>query len=331
MSTFPSPKISLPDDADLKQVIKVLRDVARQQAASEATIQRQLANAAGVNSRTNLRLSENKMAVALYTQEGPVWLEIANRPNDGDVLYAVNATQAAWGAGGVPAPTDPGTGPAVGKPHPLLDGDQNNDTVAQAPSRGSLIYGNATPLWDELVKPSVRSVLLNDATDMVYVATPTRVRWLPDTSWMLDGTTAATTAVRGTAPNSYHTWEFPVTGPSTIVSNWQIPDDWRTGVITFAVWWLTAGATATNWVPTLTYKERVDGDDYSAAGTGISPGAVSANFGNHILKKTTLGSFTPSLLAEQVRLDLSRTPGGLDTCLGSIYIVGVEASYTPLY
>lgn len=35
-------------------------------------------------------------------------------------------------------------------PHPLLDASQNNDTVAQSPSLGSIIYGNVTPKWDEL-------------------------------------------------------------------------------------------------------------------------------------------------------------------------------------
>lgn len=38
-------------------------------------------------------------------------------------------------------------------PGPLLSGvgGNNNDTVAQGPTAGSLVYGNATPLWDELV------------------------------------------------------------------------------------------------------------------------------------------------------------------------------------
>lgn len=40
---------------------------------------------------------------------------------------------------------------AAGAAHPLLDGVQNNDTVAQTPTKGSLIVGNATPAWDELL------------------------------------------------------------------------------------------------------------------------------------------------------------------------------------
>lgn len=286
---------------------------------------------------TDPRMSDTRVAHALRMMQGGktgnVELDTASQPNDGDVLYATDGgRRGVWGQSGAPDPTDPGTGPAVGAPpHPLLDGDQNNDTLAGTPVRGDVIAANATPAWARVAKPSVRSAFIHDATDPGWVATPTRKRWLHSADWMADGATAAVGAIRGTAPNSYHTWEFPVANPSTIVTNWQIPDDWRTGAITFAVWWLTAAATATNWIPTLTYKERVDGDDYSAAGTAITPAAVSANFANHIVKKATLGTFTPPTLAEQVRLALSRTPGGSDTCLGSIYIVGVEAAYTPLF
>lgn len=46
-------------------------------------------------------------------------------------------------------------------PGPLLSGvaGNNNDTVAQAPTLGSLIVGNATPLWDELPIGSAGEVL----------------------------------------------------------------------------------------------------------------------------------------------------------------------------
>ena len=36
------------------------------------------------------------------------------------------------------------------QPHNLLDGSQNQDTVANAVTRGDLIVGNASPLWDVL-------------------------------------------------------------------------------------------------------------------------------------------------------------------------------------
>ena len=47
----------------------------------------------------------------------------------------------------------------------LLDGSVHTDTVAQTVSRGSLIYGSATPKWDELVIGATNRVLRSDGTD----------------------------------------------------------------------------------------------------------------------------------------------------------------------
>lgn len=57
----------------------------------------------------------------------------------------------------------------------LLDGSAHTDTVAQAVSRGSLIYGNATPKWDELVVGAANSILRSDGTDPAWTTTPTVV------------------------------------------------------------------------------------------------------------------------------------------------------------
>lgn len=58
--------------------------------------------------------------------------------------------------------TNSGTGIA------LLDGVVHNDTVAQAVSRGSLIYGNSTPKWDKLALGSAGKVLTSDGTDSAW-------------------------------------------------------------------------------------------------------------------------------------------------------------------
>ena len=52
-----------------------------------------------------------------------------------------------------------------GSPHALLDGSTHTDTVAATVSRGSLVYGNSTPKWDELVIGSVGYVLKSDGSD----------------------------------------------------------------------------------------------------------------------------------------------------------------------
>lgn len=52
----------------------------------------------------------------------------------------------------------------------LLDGTVHNDTVTNAPTRGSLIYSNATPKWDELLVGSANTVLKSDGTDFSWTA-----------------------------------------------------------------------------------------------------------------------------------------------------------------
>jgi hypothetical protein len=55
--------------------------------------------------------------------------------------------------------------PAGGSSHNLLDGSVHSDTVAQSVSRGSLIVGNSTPKWDELVIGGASTLLKSDGTD----------------------------------------------------------------------------------------------------------------------------------------------------------------------
>ena len=54
--------------------------------------------------------------------------------------------------------------------HVLLDGSVHTDTVAQGVTRGSIIYGNSTPKWDELVKGSTGQFLQSGASDISWVS-----------------------------------------------------------------------------------------------------------------------------------------------------------------
>ena len=56
--------------------------------------------------------------------------------------------------------------------HDLLSAT-HGDTSADAVTRGSLIYGNATPAWDELVVGAANSALVTDGTDVAWDNTPT--------------------------------------------------------------------------------------------------------------------------------------------------------------
>ena len=74
----------------------------------------------------------------------------------------------------------------------LLDGSNHTDTVAQTVSRGSLIYGNATPKWDELtVGASAGMFLRTDATDAMW------------STLILPNAATANRLVYATASNTY--------------------------------------------------------------------------------------------------------------------------------
>lgn len=61
-----------------------------------------------------------------------------------------------------------GVVPPGAMPHTLLDGTAHTDTAIDTVSRGSLIYGNATPRWDELVHPGALYHFQTDANDVVW-------------------------------------------------------------------------------------------------------------------------------------------------------------------
>jgi hypothetical protein len=81
-----------------------------------------------------------------------------NAPNGGDA-YVYDAVLGEFVPSGVQT--------AV-QTHALLDSTVHTDTATQAPTRGSIIVGNATPAWDELVLGTTEFVLFSDGTDAIY-------------------------------------------------------------------------------------------------------------------------------------------------------------------
>lgn len=74
----------------------------------------------------------------------------------------------------------------------LLDGSVHTDTVAQTVTRGSLVYGNSTPKWDELaVGASAGMFLRTDATDAMW------------STLILPNAITANQLVYGSATNTY--------------------------------------------------------------------------------------------------------------------------------
>jgi len=54
--------------------------------------------------------------------------------------------------------------------HAVLDGSVHTDSVAQTVSRGSLIYGNSTPAWDEMTVGGLNTFLRADGSDFAWTA-----------------------------------------------------------------------------------------------------------------------------------------------------------------
>lgn len=72
--------------------------------------------------------------------------------------------------------TDPEGGVLSGAafPHTLLNAVAHTDTATQAVTQGSIIYGDATPEWNELVHPGAAGyAFTTDATDVMWDQTPT--------------------------------------------------------------------------------------------------------------------------------------------------------------
>ena len=54
-------------------------------------------------------------------------------------------------------------------PHNFLSAT-HSDTTTQGATRGSIIYGNASPAWDELAVGAADQVLQTDGTDVLWAA-----------------------------------------------------------------------------------------------------------------------------------------------------------------
>lgn len=96
-------------------------------------------------------LTEQAAAEADVEAKGQIWVKTAT-PNE---LWFTDD-----------AGTDTRLG--LGAAHAILDGDTHSDSVADAVTRGSIIYGNATPKWDELVIGAADTFLGSDGTDLSY-------------------------------------------------------------------------------------------------------------------------------------------------------------------
>lgn len=103
-------------------------------------------------------------------------------------------------------------------PHNLLITANHPDTVTQTVSRGSLIYGNSTPAWDELAVGDAGQLLYTDGTDVSWHTLA--VADVTDLAYAAPSLTLGTTNAAGSADTVIRTdatiLAFDATVPTTI-------------------------------------------------------------------------------------------------------------------
>ncbi len=95
-----------------------------------------------------------------------------------------------------------------GGAHTLLNGATHSDTASDSVTRGSLIYGNSTPAWDELVIGAAARVLRSDGTDAAWAQVVLTT----------DVTGALPVANGGTATTSYTKGDVLVASAATTLT-----------------------------------------------------------------------------------------------------------------
>jgi hypothetical protein len=181
----------------------------------------------------------------------PKWDELVVGSN-GDVLTADSTVTLGvkWAA------------PSGGSSHTMLSAT-HTDTVVNAVTRGSLIYGNATPAWDELVIGTSGKILTSDGTDASWQAPAVQ------TSTLLDGVVHTDTVAQGPTKGSI------VVGNAT--PKW---DELTVGTDTHV---LTADAAAANgvkWAAPVTQTSAIlDGSVHTdTVAAAVARGALIVKF-----------------------------------------------------
>jgi hypothetical protein len=329
VANFPSAGITLADDATLPEVIKALRFIATQQNRNIANSVRQV--------QADPRMKDERVAYALRSLAHNIEIVDMGRGIEGDVLYLVNRRQAAFGSPGNPGPG--GTVPAAGN-GPLLDAVHNADTVAQAVSRGSLIYGNATPKWDELVIGANKKVLASNGTDAAwtaldqsYIADRVLREWLPmQMGWVLANGTVISATVLGTYPDVYQGYQFvdaPPVAPQGVLYQWKMPKQWASGTVEAKMLYrmIAVGLGANSQfefrLRTLSYSPGA-----SPVGAATTVTTIVAHPGEYAnTHEQSLGTFTATA-DQMVRIVLDRNTAGTDDTTDSVNVIGVALEYT---
>lgn len=237
-----------------------------------------------------------------------------------------------------------GTAGGGGGTNALLDGSNHTDTVAQTVSRGSLIYGNSTPKWDELVIGSSGKFLYSDGTDAswrtplytdVGAASKTRILRIPAQDWWPSTTSGCGRTLYNGSSNAVDipTLDFDATSIEYAQTVVRL-DNWDGGTVTAVFVWMTASTTTTHtchWA--LAGGAYGDGETLDAAlGTAgtVDDNVVNAT-ANQVLISGATGSITiaNATAGDWVRLRVHRDPtDGNDDLNVDARLLEVRVTYT---
>ena len=125
---------------------------------------------------------------------------------------------------------DTAAGVGATAPHNILDGGTAHlDSASDTVTRGSLIYGNSTPAWDELVIGAAGSGLWTDGTDASWTVNPTYAGYgrygsasAPTNTTAGDLTVERLAIVNGTAFAASEGRIISAHGASTVTSGTEI-------------------------------------------------------------------------------------------------------------
>lgn len=217
--------------------------------------------------------------------------------------------------------------------HTLLDGAVHTDTSADTVTRGSLIYGNATPAWDELVIGGANTVLRSDGTDAswgdisaAYISNRTRTFDILHARQFTLRAGTPDLALRGTNVR-YHAWAFDAAATEGILAEWWPPADYVSGAITVKILWTNLGAGAGDVVWQLHLISCGDGETLNGSGTSDNDTVTAP--AQDILDIYSHGiSFTPTA-GEMIEVIVTRVGTDVADTLGNdAGFVGLVIEYT---
>ncbi len=228
------------------------------------------------------------------------------------------------------------TGGGGGANHNMLDGSVHPDSVADAVTRGSIIYGNATPKWDELVVGAAGAVLGSDGTDAAWTVPKRTINLLAQ------GGAPATTSgcdpaqIIEAATNDVDYWVLDFDASADEFAFWgpiAMPANYDGGVMTAIFYWTTAatGTTGVAWAIQLLSLDDNDAID-SAWGTAIVVADDAQGAAGEVLISAATADITPGgtasapeLLFVRVFRDVSDAN---DDMTEDARLLGVKLLYT---